>query len=606
LQIALLKIENFRGIRSGKVQFRQHTVLIGPNNSGKTTIIEALALVLGRDRLVRTLTEHDFFGSDPQARDRIKIVAIVTGFEPEDFTAHPDWFRDGRGVPYWFDETTGELLPEQTRAGQRLACEIVFAARFNRETLEFETARYFNDRDDIDVFAEDSHVSVPGKLIRDLGFFLVPASRSWDRMISFGSELFRRVIRSAGGLPAETVLEERDRLRAPQPGLEDDARLTPIVAQVNEEMEALLGRQTPLRLRLTPTDSAGVLEAVVPHYQTGQRPPVPAKREGSGLVSLQSLFLLLHFGQKRIEEGESFLMALEEPELHLPPAVQRRVLARLQALSTQTIVSTHSPLVAAYCDAASLLVVRNADGALAAKPLLAQPLRQEAINAVRKLFQINRVETAAAMMGEFVLVPEGRYDFEWLSLLLRVAELEPDTAQPCLFGVRVGVVPTHDAKVRETCEVLAKAHPQIIALVDGDGDGLRYADALDEPEAGAVKVLRWPGGWTIEDFVGWLIEADEAQIMARLNQELVPAPGDRATLVVRLKTDDRTPEKLKGDGVAYEIIANALSDSPLCRSRARAALHAIAQACAGAQTAHFMAEERGAGQVPRLVFTPWQ
>ena len=397
MRIAKLKIENFRGIRSGNVQFRDHTVLIGPNNSGKTTIIEALALVLGRDRLVRTLTEHDFFGSDPQARDRIKIVAIVTGFEPEDFTAHPDWFRDGRGVPYWFDATTGDLLPEQTGAGQRLACEIVFAARFNRETLECETARYFNDRDHIDVFAEESHVSVPGKLIRDLGFFLVPASRSWDRMLSFGSELFRRVIRSAGGLPAETVLEERDRLRFPQPGLEDDVRLTPIVAQVNEEMKALLGREAPLRLRLTPTDSAGVLEAVVPHYQTGQRPPVPAKREGSGLVSLQSLFLLLHFGQERIEEGESFLMALEEPELHLPPAVQRRVLARLQALSTQTIVSTHSPLIAAYCDAASLLVVRNIDGALTAKPLLAQPLRQDAINAVRKLFQINRVETASAM-----------------------------------------------------------------------------------------------------------------------------------------------------------------------------------------------------------------
>jgi hypothetical protein len=117
-------------------------------------------------------------------------------------------------------------------------------------------------------------------------------------------------------------------------------------------------------------------------------------------------------------------MALEEPELHLPPAVQRRVLSRLPALSTQTIVSTHSPLVASYCDSASLVIVRNIDGALDATPLLSQPLAQDAINAVRRLFQINRVETATAMMSEFVLVPEGRFDFDWLSLLLRVAELE--------------------------------------------------------------------------------------------------------------------------------------------------------------------------------------
>lgn len=86
MKVAVLQIENFRGIRSGTVQFHDHTVLIGPNNSGKTTIIEALSLVLGRDRLVRSLTEHDFFGSDPEAANRIKIIATVTGFEPEDLT----------------------------------------------------------------------------------------------------------------------------------------------------------------------------------------------------------------------------------------------------------------------------------------------------------------------------------------------------------------------------------------------------------------------------------------------------------------------------------------------------------------------------------------
>ena len=458
MQVALLQIENFRRIRNGKVEFREHTVLIGPNNSGKTTIVEALALVLGRDRLVRTLTEHDFYGSTPGPASRIKIVATIIGFEPENFVAHTEWFREGRGIPLWFDPADGSVVPEKGDESQRLACQIVFAAYFNRESLEVETARYFNDDDEIDVFAEENFVSVPGKLIREIGFFLVPASRSWDRMLSFSSELFRRVIRSASGLPAETILEERDRLRFPERQLENDARLRPVVDNVNDEIEKLLGKSNPLRLRLTATDSAGVLEAVMPHFQMEDRTPVPSKREGSGLVSLQSLFLLLHFGQKRIEDGESFLMVLEEPELHLPPAVQRRVLSRLQSLSTQTIVSTHSPLIASYCEAASLLVVRNDRGTLVARAMLAQPLSQDATNAVRRLYQINRVETATAMMGEFVLVPEGRFDFDWLTLLLRAAELERESAEPCLFGVRVGVVPTSDAKVKETCEVLSKAH----------------------------------------------------------------------------------------------------------------------------------------------------
>ena len=603
MKIAALSIENFRGIKSGKVVFRDHTVLVGPNNSGKTSIVEALALVLGRDRLVRDLTEHDFYGSNPQAADRIKIVATITGFASEDFTALPDWFRDGRGVPVWFDPGTGDVVPEKTHDRLTLACQIAFAARFERESLEVETARYFYDDEGPDIFAEESFVSVPVKLIREIGLFLIPASRSWDRMLSFSSELFRRVIRATSGLPADTIIAERDRLRAPANRLEDDARLKPVVDKVNAEIARLLGVKNPLRMRLTATDSDSVLQTVVPHFVTATGGEVPSKRQGSGLISMQSLFLLLHFGQKRIQDGESFCMALEEPELHLPPAIQRRVLSRLQSLSTQTIVSTHSPVVAGFCDATSLLVVRNDGGALTAKPLLARPLGQDAINAIRRLYQINRIETATAVMSEFVLVPEGKLDFDWLSLLTRAVELDNKSDEVCLFGVRVGLVPTSDAKVKETCEALNKAHPHVCGLVDGDADGERYSRELNDPAVGAHKVLRWPDGWTIEDVVCWLLEADEAAAMRRINADLAIAPGDRPTLLARLKSEDRAQNGLKGDLVAYEIIANALADHPQCLARAHAMLHAIAQACAGVATPYF--DVAAAGQIPRLVFRPW-
>jgi hypothetical protein len=342
------------------------------------------------------------------------------------------------------------------------------------------------------------------------------------------------------------------------------------------------------------------LESVVPHFVTEGDVTVPSKRQGSGLIS--SLFLLLHFGQKRIEDGEGFCMALEEPELHLPPAVQRRVLSRLQSLSTQTIVSTHSPLVAAYCDPSALLIVRNESGTLTAKPMLERPLRQDATNTIRKLFQINRVETAAAMMTEFVLVPEGKFDFDWLTLLMRVVDLDRHSEEACLFAVRVGLIPTADVRMKETCETLSKAHPHVVALVDGDNEGDRYAEELSNPAAGACKVLCWPDGWTIEDVVCWIVGADERAVMERLNQDLAVAPGDSATLLARLKSDNRTDHGLKGDLVAYEIIANALSDHRPCIERTHIVLQALAQACAGSATTYF--EVVAEDEVPRLVFRP--
>jgi hypothetical protein len=248
MRVSLLEISNFRGVKAARVRFSGHSVLIGPNNSGKTTIIEALALVLGRDGLVRGLTEHDFFGSSPAAADRITIAATVTGFSPDDFTQHPEWFGSRRGVPCWLEAKTDVILPQPT-AGAILACQITFAARFDAETLEVETRRIFADGDGIDLFDDDSHVPVPPRLIRDIGFFLVPASRTWDRMLSFSSELFRRVIRSTDGLPAETIRDLRDRLRTPEAALEDDTRLKPVIDAVNAEMIRVLGAATPLRLR---------------------------------------------------------------------------------------------------------------------------------------------------------------------------------------------------------------------------------------------------------------------------------------------------------------------------------------------------------------------
>jgi putative ATP-dependent endonuclease of OLD family len=51
MRVVQLNIENFRGIKRAQLFFPKHGVLIGDNNTGKTTILEALDLVLGPDRL---------------------------------------------------------------------------------------------------------------------------------------------------------------------------------------------------------------------------------------------------------------------------------------------------------------------------------------------------------------------------------------------------------------------------------------------------------------------------------------------------------------------------------------------------------------------------
>ena len=72
--------------------FPDHTVLIGDNDAGKSTVLEALDLAFGSDRLSRffPIDEHEFHlgaysnaETDPDLQPRIIVEATVTGLSEE-------------------------------------------------------------------------------------------------------------------------------------------------------------------------------------------------------------------------------------------------------------------------------------------------------------------------------------------------------------------------------------------------------------------------------------------------------------------------------------------------------------------------------------------
>ncbi|MEM1146090.1 MAG: AAA family ATPase [Pseudomonadota bacterium] len=579
MRVSHLSISGFRGVSSGKVDLGAHSVLVGPNNSGKTTITEALALLLGRDRLVRRLTEHDFHGSAPDATSRILIIATLVDFPENDPEHSPLWFGIDRGVEKWRNPENGSLSGVKNDDHSQLAVQIAFSARFDLDELEAETIRFFVDDEDTigDPFAEDANMrTINARVLQELGFFLVPASRTWDRWISFSSELFRRVVSTRGGVPAQAVRSERARLWYPpenerlekQPGLKD------IVGSVNEELERLLPSKPQLQLRLTATDSDSVLDAVIPHFIQGtDAPTLPSARQGTGLVSLQSLLLLMQFGKARAEAGKSFVLAVEEPELHIQPSQQKRLVGRLNALCDQTIVTTHSPIVAAMFSAPDTLFVETRSGNLKANPLM-ETVPVEPTNHQQHLLYAWRQKLVAALMQEAVLIPEGVSDVAWLEALQTALELHQDwQAGPdhqSLFSTFVGVVPTDDAKVLSTFSIIKKVHSNPCVLVDGDPAGRGYFDAVKEENPPPRTVVFWPHDWTMETVVTWIAEADEANILAALGSALSETFADSQALTTFLLAR-------KSYAPTHETVSVTLLANADCHKRATQLLNALSE-----------------------------
>jgi putative ATP-dependent endonuclease of the OLD family len=120
MHVARLKIADFRGVRSADIALSRHVALVVPSNSGETTLIGATQQV-GRDRLVRRVTEHEFDGSASDETARIPGCAM-TGFAPNGPRDHPNWFSLERGIENLSDPKAKTLIERQCPArSQRTA-----------------------------------------------------------------------------------------------------------------------------------------------------------------------------------------------------------------------------------------------------------------------------------------------------------------------------------------------------------------------------------------------------------------------------------------------------------------------------------------------------
>jgi hypothetical protein len=190
-------------------------------------------------------------------------------------------------------------------------------------------------------------------------------------------------------------------------------------------------------------------------------------------------------------------------------------------------------------------------------------------------------------MHPVVLLPEGRIDYEWLTLMLRSALLSETSAEEreLRFAADVGIVLTHDARVVETFSRLQRAAPRIVPLVDGDSAGRSYISSLTSLRSPPTRIIRWPDSWTIESVVGWICEGAEESALAhaRSLEHLVGASlAGVQDLVAFLQSDNRSDFGIKGNYLAYDDLASGLAELTECRSRCREVLESLRLAASSA------------------------
>lgn len=387
MHISRLHIENFRCIKKLDVDLCRTTVLIGPNNSGKTAILEAIRIALTRRWGQRGtgFTEYDIHlpneTTDPRTAGEVVIeVELEEAKENE-----------------WHEDLRADLTDIiQVSDDGRCSISMRVTCGWDEQNKSYVPQWTFLNSERRPLTGAGARATNLQEFFQYLPAFYLDALRDAESEYSSRSQFWGRLLREIQ-IPEELQKRAKrifDLLN--EKLLNADPKLSEIVADLGNMHEVVRGDAVPeLDIRATPMRPWDLLSRSEVIYRAGtDKPWFPLSRQGQGTQSLSVMFLFKAFVTQLIaalyKPASEPILALEEPETHLHPQAARALWKQIADLPGQKIVSTHSPYFLQLVPFRDIRILRMGENGTEVRAL-ATEYRQEipSIPALQAVVQAN-------------------------------------------------------------------------------------------------------------------------------------------------------------------------------------------------------------------------
>jgi putative ATP-dependent endonuclease of OLD family len=438
MQVSRLSIENFRGISRAELYFAGHTLLIGGNNVGKSTVCEALDLVLGPDRLYKppAVEEFDFRNARYLAEDGttpvpIRIEVVLTKLT-EDITR-----QCANNLECWHKTERRLLATGEIDAVDKDAVEfclrLITLAAYDPEEDQF-TAKTVYGQSDIEI--EEERKSIPSRVKRSIGFLYLRTLRTGSKALSLERGSLLDTILRLKELRTGLWERIRNRLATLDPPIDADAtELSPVLEEIEDRLAEYIptaGDERSTRLFVSQLTREHLRKTIAFFLSMCEgEAPVPFQEAGTGTLNTLVLALLTFIAEIK---KDNVIFAMEEPEIALPPHTQRRIANYLLTQTTQCFITSHSPYIIERFEPESISrLTRDAAGLLTATQVVLPP----SMKAKTYRSQLRRT-IAEAMLGQGAIVSEGITDqLAIMTVANKMEEADPELFPLDLAGVTV-------------------------------------------------------------------------------------------------------------------------------------------------------------------------
>lgn len=338
MRLIEVKIENFRGIRSLNLPLDGLSVLIGENNTGKSTVLEAIRLVLTRGFGVRRdgrFTEYDFHLNNAHAAPQTADPILITLHFAEE--------REGE----WPD-TVVQQMNEVIQLDMAVSLTHIWLqakGSYQAESGSFETKWAFLDKNGVELPLKNA---TPLNLIsRFVPFFLLSALRDASQEFGQRGQFWSGFLKSIQ-LPDDQRERLEEMLREVNTSvIGANAGLTEVTNKIADTKRLVpLDSAEPVVLEAIPTRVFDMVGKIQVHLKSSYGAKLPLQRHGEGTQSLAVLMLFQAFAAANLAESyapeSTPILALEEPEAHLHPSAIRSLGSFLENMTGQILVTSHS------------------------------------------------------------------------------------------------------------------------------------------------------------------------------------------------------------------------------------------------------------------------
>ncbi len=562
MRIARIKIKNFRGIAKANLLLPEHAVFVGDNNSGKSTILEAIDLVLGPDRLSRrsVVDEHDFYagqyiGSDENPAE-INVEVVVVGLSDEQkrhFKYHIEWWEINtsgllEGPPV--EETDEDYVIPALRVG--------FTGAYDAEEDDFLGSTYFLSP----VREDGTRDSFCARDKRLCGFLFLRTLRTGSRALSLerGSllDIILRLQEKRLQMWEDVLTQLRALSVAENPELGITNLLSSVQKSIREFVPSDWADEPHMRVsNLTRENLRRILTVFMgtgAKREDGTDYVAPFQLQGTGTINTLVLALLSLVAELK----QNVIFAMEEPEIALPPHTQKGIIDKVRRKSAQAIFTSHSPYVLEEFKPEQILVVQRTEGVLIGTPAAYPP------SVKPKAYRVDvRTRFCEAMLARRVLITEGRTEYDaFPAAARRLHQLHSDEFHT-LESLGIAVVNAEtDTQVAPLGKYFSEFGKTVFAVFDRQTPVSKaeieaaVSYSYEAPEDGFENVvINGTAESGLRRFALGLVENGEwpQHLASRTPTEQMPPESLRDVLLEYLKG-------AKGAGSAADLLGQCLRD----------------------------------------------